>query len=143
KLKKVNEEGLMALDQARLSIEPKLKNKKKAELIKAKMKGSSLADIAKSSASTVQTVADATLENAVLPGFGQEQKVVGTAFSLAAGKVSAPIEGMSGVFVVQQKSVAKAPAITDYKEYVAKLSGQSASAPGRVIGALKSDAEIE
>jgi len=143
KLKKVNEEGLMAVDQARLSIEPKLKNKKKAELIKAKIKGSSLAEIAKSSASTVQTVADATLENAVLPGFGQEQRVVGTAFALAAGKVSAPIEGMSGVFVVQPKSVVKAPAITDYKDYVAKLKGQSASAPGRVIGALKADAEIE
>ena len=143
KLKKVNEEGLMAIDQARLSIEPKLKNKKKAELIKAKMKGSSLADIAKSSASTVQTVADATIENAVLPGFGQEQKVVGTAFALAAGKVSAPIEGVSGVFVVQPKSVAKAPAITDYKVYVTQLSGQNASAPGRVIGALKADAEIE
>ncbi len=143
KLKKVNEEGLMAIDQARLSIEPKLKNKKKAELIKAKLKGSSLADMAKAAGSTVQTVADATLENAVLPGFGQEQKVVGTAFALAPNKVSAPIEGVSGVFVVQPKSVAKAPAITDYKEYVAKLSGQSASAPGRVIGALKADAEIE
>lgn len=143
KLKKVNEEGLMALDQARLSIEPKLKNKKKAELIKAKMKGSSLADIAKSSGGAVQTATDLTIENAVLPGTGLEQKVVGTAFAIAANKVSAPIEGISGVFVVQPKAVTKAPAITDYKEYVAKLSGQSASAPGRVIGALKADAEIE
>jgi len=143
KLKKVNEEGLMAIDQARLSIEPKLKNKKKAELIKAKMKGSSLAAIAKSSGGTVQTVTDLTIENAVLPGTGLEQKVVGTAFAIGANKVSSPIEGISGVFVVQPKTVTKAPAITDYKEYVTKLKGQSASAPGRVIGALKADAEIE
>ena len=143
KLKKVNEEGLMAIDQARLSIEPKLKNKKKAELIKAKIKGSSLADIAKSSGGTVQTATDLTIENAVLPGTGLEQKVVGTAFAIGANKVSAPIEGISGVFVVQPKAVTKAPAITDYKEYVTKLKGQSASAPGRVIGALKADAEIE
>lgn len=143
KLKKVNKEGLMAVDQARLSIEPKLKNKKKAELIKAKMKGSSLADIAKSSGTTVQNALDITIENAVLPGTGFEQKVVGTAFALTANKVSAPIEGNSGVYVIQTKNVVKAPAITDYKEYVAKLSGQSASAPGRVISALKADAEIE
>ena len=143
KLKKVNEEGLMAVDQARLSIEPKLKNQKKAELIKAKMKGASLAAIAQASGTTVQNAVDLTAENAVLPGAGFEQKVVGTAFALAANKVSAPIEGNSGVYVIQSKSVTKAPAITDYKPYVAKLSGQSASAPGRVIGALKSDADIE
>ncbi|RZK09784.1 MAG: peptidylprolyl isomerase, partial [Flavobacterium sp.] len=143
KLKKVNKEGLMAVDQARLSIEPKLKNQKKAELIKAKMKGASLAAIAQSSGTTVQNAVDLTVENAVLPGAGFEQKVVGTAFSLAANKVSAPIEGNSGVYVIQSKAVTKAPAITDFKPYVAKLSGQSASAPGRVIGALKSDADIE
>jgi peptidyl-prolyl cis-trans isomerase D len=143
KLKKINEEGLMALDQARLSIEPKLKNKKKAELIKAKMKGSSLADIAKSASSTVQTATDLTIENAVLPGTGFEQKVVGTAFAIGTNKVSAPIDGNSGVYVVQTKSIVKAPAITDYKEYVAKLKTQSASAPGRVIGALKADADIK
>lgn len=143
KLKKVNEEGLMALDQARLSIEPKLKNQKKAALIKAKLKGTTLDAIAKSAGATVQSAIDLTVENAVLPGTGFEQKVVGTAFAIGVNKVSAPIEGNSGVYVVQQKSVTKAPAITDYKEYVAKLKGQSASAPGRVIGALKSDAEIK
>ena len=107
------------------------------------MKGSTLDAIAKAAGSTVQSATDLTIENAVLPGTGFEQKVVGTAFATAANKVSAPIEGNSGVYVVMPKAVTKAPAITDYKSYVAKLAGQSASAPGRVIGALKADAEIE
>ena len=143
KLVKVNEEGLMAVDVARPMIENRLKNEKKVELIKAKLKGTTLDAMAKSAGVTVQNATDITIENAVLPGFGQEQKAVATAFSLAPNKVSAPIEGVSAVFVVMQKSVVKAPAITDYSPYLTQLKGQNASAPGRVITALKENADIE
>ena len=143
KLVKVNKEGLMAIDQARLTIESRLKKEKKVAMIKEKIKGTTLEEIAKNSGVTVQNAIDITLENAVLPGFGQEQRTVATAFSMAPNKVSAPIEGASAVFVVMQKSAVKAPAITDYTPYVAKLKGQSASAPGRVITALKDNADIE
>jgi peptidyl-prolyl cis-trans isomerase D len=143
KLVKINEEGLMALDQARPMIENKLKNEKKVALIKAKLKGTTLDAMAKSAGVTVQTATDVTIENAVLPGFGQEQRAVATAFALAPNKVSAPIEGASAVFVVVQKSVVKAPAITDYSPYLSVLKGQSTAAPGRVITALKDNADIE
>ena len=143
KLVKVNKEGLMSLDQARPMIENRLKNEKKLELIKAKMKGSTLAAIASASGVTIQNATDVTIENAVLPGFGQEQRAVATAFALAPNKVSAPIQGASAVFVVMQKSAVKAPAITDYSPYLAQLKGQNASAPGRVITALKENADIE
>lgn len=143
KLEKINKEGLMAIDQARPMIENRLKNEKKVELIKAKMKGTTLAAIAQSAGATVQNAMDVTVENAVLPGFGQEQRAVATAFALGANKVSAPIEGVSAVFVVMQKSAVKAPAITDYSPYLNVLKGQNASAPGRVITALKDNAEIK
>ncbi len=143
KLKKINPEGLMAISDARALIEPKLKNQKKAEIIKAKMKGASLDAIAKASGSTVKSAIDLTVENAVLEGVGQEQKVVGTAFATAVNKVSAPIEGISGVYVIQTKSVTKAPAIKVYNDYIAKLNAQNGSAAGRVIGALKEVADIE
>ncbi|CAM3993341.1 peptidylprolyl isomerase [Flavobacterium antarcticum] len=143
KLVKVNKEGLMAIDQARPMIENRLKKEKKVELIKAKLKGTTLDAMAKSAGVTVQSAMDVTIENAVLPGFGQEQRAVATAFALAPNKVSTPIEGASAVFVVMQKSVVKAPAITDYTPYLAQLKGQDASAPGRVISALKENAEIE
>ncbi len=143
KLTKVNEEGLMAVDQARPMIENRLKNAKKVEIIKAKMKGSSLDAIAKASGVTVQNAMDITLENAVLPGFGQEQRAVATAFSMKPNTISAPIEGISAVFVVMQKSVAKAPAIKDYAPYLATLKSQDAAAPGRVISALKENADIK
>jgi peptidyl-prolyl cis-trans isomerase D len=143
KVKKVNPEGLMAVDLARPSIEPILKNKKKAELIKAKMTGTSLEAIAKSSGSAVQQAVAATMENPVLTGGGQEPKVVGNAFALATNQLSAPIEGNAGVYVVKNNSTIKAPALKDHAPYVAKLKAQSASDANRVIPALKANAEIK
>jgi peptidyl-prolyl cis-trans isomerase D len=143
KLKKINPEGLMAVEDARPGIEPILKNKKKAEIIRKKMTGGSLAAIASASGSTVQSAVDLTIENGVLPGVGLEQKVVGTAFATPANKVSAPVDGNSGVYVVQTKSVVKAPAMKSYKDYAAKLNGVNSSAPGRVIGAIKEKADIK
>lgn len=143
KLKKVNEEGLTPVEDARPGIEPILKNKKKAEILKAKMKVASLAAIAKTTGSAVQQALDITLENANLPNVGQEKKVVGTAFATGINKLSAPIEGNSGVYVVQTKVVTKAPALKNHADYIAKVKSQVSGYSGRVIPALKDEAEIE
>ncbi len=142
KLKTQSDEGLMTAEEARPLVETILKNKKKAAKIKAKMTGSTLEAIAKASGSTVQTASDLTAENAVLQGVGMEAKVVATAFAIG-NKISLPIEGNSGVFVLKTKTVVKAPTLTVYSDYIAKLNQQNASAAGRVIGALKTDAKIE
>lgn len=143
KLKKINPEGLTSVDEARVALEPMLKNKKKAEKIKAKMKGASLEAIAQAAGSTVQQVVDMTIDNANLPGAGPERKVVGAAFATGANKISAPIEGNSGVFVVKPTAIAKAPALKDHKDYVAKVKAQVSGYSGRVIPALKAEADIE
>jgi peptidyl-prolyl cis-trans isomerase D len=143
KLSKINEKGLMTVEEAKPLIENTLKNQKKAEKIMAKMKGSSLESIAKANNTTVQQAAGTTIDNPVLGAVGVEQKVVGTAFGLAANKTSAPIEGNMGVYVVRTKSVAKAPKIAKYTDYVNKLKGSASQAANRVIPALKNDADIE
>ncbi|MBC7846666.1 MAG: peptidylprolyl isomerase [Flavobacterium sp.] len=144
KLKKVNAEGLMAVDMVRSYVEPILKNKKKAELIKAKMAGSSLDAIAKAVGAPIQQAVDVTMDNPVLTGgVGQEPKVVGNAFALASGKLSAPIEGNTGVYVVLNKSTFKAPALRSHAAYVSKLKAQSAGDANRVVPALKDIAEIK
>ena len=144
KMVKVNAAGLTAVDVARPYIEPILKNKKKAELIKAKMTGTSLEAIAKATGSTVQLATDVTMQNPVLAGgVGQEPKVVGNAFALAAGKISAPIEGNTGVYVAKNTSTIKAPVLKSHAEYVAKIKAQSAGDSNRVLPALKDNAEIK
>jgi peptidyl-prolyl cis-trans isomerase D len=143
KLKKINEKGLLALDEARPMLEPKLKNIKKAEMLRAKMKGNSLQAIAAASKGTVQSAADVTLMSPVLPNIGGEAKVVATAFATGINKVSAPIEGNSGVYVVQPKVITKAPVLKDHADYVTKVKAQTGGYSNRVVPALKADAEIE
>jgi peptidyl-prolyl cis-trans isomerase D len=144
KVKKINPEGLMAVELVRSYIEPILKNKKKAELIKAKMAGSSLEAIAKSAGSTVQEASNVIMDNPILaPGVGQEPKVVGNAFALSVDKLSAPIEGVNGVYVVKSNGIIKAPVLKEHKAYVDKLKGQSAGDVGRVLPALKDKAVIK
>ncbi|MFZ4670412.1 MAG: peptidylprolyl isomerase [Flavobacterium sp.] len=143
KLKKVNEKGLMAVEEARPQVEMLLKNKKKTEKIKAKMTGSTLAAIAAANKVTVQNAIDLTLENPSVPGAGFEPKVVGNAFSSKAGKVSKTIDGNSGVYVIATKAVTKAPAIKKYTDYVNKLKPQVVGNAGRYMQALKDDADIK
>ncbi|MBW1657222.1 peptidylprolyl isomerase [Flavobacterium quisquiliarum] len=139
-----NESGLVSVDMARPYVEPILKNKKKAELLKAKMTGSSLEAVAKAAGVAVQQAADVTLDNPVLPGgVGQEPRVVGNAFALAGNKVSAPIEGNTGVYVVKNIKTVKAPAIANHAAYVEKVKAQSANDASRVLPALKNNAKIE
>ena len=143
KLKKVTPKGLMSAEEARPMVENILKNKKKAEKIKAKLNGTSLASLASANKVTVMNALDLTLGNPALPGAGFEPKVVGTAFASKAGQISKPIEGNSGVYVVVTKTVTKAPAIKDFKEQVTQLSAQAKGNAGRIMSALRTEADIE
>ena len=143
RVKSIDDSGLVPVAQARAYVEPILKNKKKAELIKAKMTGSSLEAIAKAAGAKVEQAANITMENPVFGLVGAEPKVVGTAFALTANKVSAPIEGVTGVYVVKNVSTVKAPALTNLTAYVAKLKQQTANDAGRILPALKANATIE
>ncbi|WNM19973.1 peptidylprolyl isomerase [Flavobacterium capsici] len=143
KLKKVYDKGLMPVEDARPQVESILKNKKKAEMIKAKMKGASLEAIASANKVTVMNAVDMSIENPSIPNAGYEPKVVGTALASKVGQMSKPIDGNSGVYVIVTKAETKAPAIQNYDEYVNKLKQQVASYSGRVIQALKENADIE
>ena len=99
--------------------------------------------IAQTSKTTVQQAIDLTLENPTIPNAGYERKVVGTAFAIGVNKVSAPIEGNSGVYVVQPTVITKAPALKNHADYVNKVKSQVQSYTGRVIPALKEEADIE
>lgn len=144
RVKAKNETGLMSVEQAKPSVEPILKNKKKAELIKAKMTGATLEAVAQKSGASILPVVGVTLENTVIPNVGAEPKVVGKAFGLGTGKTSKLIEGETGVFMIRAKGVVKAPALPNYTAYVTKLKLQNqGSAPGRIVTALKNAAKIE
>ena len=141
-VKKINPKGLLSMEDAKIQVAPILINKKKAEMIKAKLKGT-IEAMATANATTVQLATDLTISNAAIPGAGLEYKVVGTAFGTALNKTSAPIEGNSGIYVIRTKSITKAPKLLDLKPFIAKVKSQNSNAANGVMGALKSDAKIE
>lgn len=144
KLKDRNETGLLPIDVARQSVEPLIKNQKKAEMIKKKMSGSSLEAVAKASGASVQVATGVSLKTPVLPNIGNEPKVVGKAFGLAAGKTSEVIEGNSGMFMVRAKAVTKAPEVPSYETYITQDRSQNRSyAISMSFIALKDKAEIK
>lgn len=144
KLKEKNDTGLLSLENARESVGVILRNEKKAEIIKNKMTGSSLEEVAKATGSSVLTANDVILANTVIPNVGQEPKVVGTAFSLAAGKISQLINGNSGVFIIKSKSVTEAPAVNSFSNQITQeMQMQQNNAQMRAYEALKDKAKIK
>jgi peptidyl-prolyl cis-trans isomerase D len=66
---------------------------------------------------------------------------VGSAFALQANKISAPIEGNSGVYV-KKREYCKSASFKSHAAYVTKLKARASDA-NRVIPALKANAKIE
>jgi len=143
KFKQIHPKGLMPVADARVQIEPILRNEKKAKMIAAKLKGTSLAAIASANAVSVQPALDITLEPGVVPGAGAEPKVVAAAFKTSVGQLSKPVEGNAGVFVLQTKAVRKAAPLAKHKDYVAKIKPMVSGYTYRVYQALKEQADIE
>jgi peptidyl-prolyl cis-trans isomerase D len=117
-LKQVQEEGIAELNVVRLDVEREVKRQKKAAYLIEKMKNAS------SNASTLQMVSDklqTPLKEAVnanlaaysIPSIGFEPELQANIATLEANKISAPIEGKSGVFVVQVKNIQNPSASID------------------------------
>jgi peptidyl-prolyl cis-trans isomerase D len=144
KLKSKNDNGLLPLEQAKQSVEPLIKNEKKAAILKKKMTGSTLEAVSKATGSTISPAVGTSMASPVIPNLGYEPKVVGAAFGLGSGKTSKVIEGNSGIFMVRTKTLTNAPAVKDYKTQIDQLNQQTkGSASYRVVQGLKDKADIE
>ncbi len=138
------DKGLMSVEEASAEVTPILRKEKKAELIKGRVKGNSLQEIANNQGVSVQTADAVNLSNPTLAGAGEEPEVVGAVFSLEPGKISSPLAGEKGVYVVELVSKFEAPAMDSYKGFAQQESAsRRAQATMRVFEALKSKADIE
>ena len=144
KLKSKNDNGLLPLELAKQSVEPLIKNEKKAAILKKKMTGATLEAVSKTTGSTISPAVGASMASPVIPNLGYEPKVVGAALGLATGKTSKVIEGNSGIFMVKTKVLTKAPTVADYKTQTDQINQQTkGSASYRIIQSLKDKAKIE
>lgn len=136
--------GLLPIEEAKIAVGAKIRNEKKAVLIREKMKGATLEAVSKATGSPVKEAKDVAGSGAFIESVGPEAKVVGKAFKAKAGQVSDKIDGNSGVFMIKVKSSTKAPILKDFKDMLSKLNGQSKGmASQRVYTSLKEAADIE
>jgi peptidyl-prolyl cis-trans isomerase D len=94
-------------------VETIVRNKKKAELISAKLKGVNSLDavVQKYSSAKVETANAVAYSSPFVPGIGIEPKVIGAAEALQVNKVSEPIAGNQAVYVIQLVNKIEGPAM--------------------------------
>lgn len=139
------EAGLADPESVRDQIEVIVKNKLAAKQISDKIAGakaSNLDQIAKMFASTKQA-AQVNMLNPSVAG-AMEPKVAGAAFGVAKGKLSNPIEGGTGVYVLIKKSetINKQPG--DVKQFTESITQRNAGMFGQAwMKSLQDNADIK
>ena len=143
-LVKLTPEGLMPLEEASVLIKPILIKKKKFEMLKEKMKGETLDEIAKNSGGNKGKAKDVTMAQPVIPSVGKEPVVVAVAFAVPLNQISRPVEGEYGAFVVKpfEKHIAKE--LSNYYTYIQEeKKKREANFFNRIFEALKKKADIK
>lgn len=138
-LSEVREEGIATMDQVKIQVELGAKKKKKAAMFIEEMKGiSNIDELATKVGSTVETANDVNFSAYAIQGMGQELRVSGMISTLKQGDMSVPIEGQTGVFVVQVSSIKTTTSENiDYAPIKAQLQQSYASAASTALEALK------
>lgn len=106
--------GLMSVEAARPQVEGIVRDQKKATIIKSTLKGNSLEAYANSGKTTVQKIDSIGFAFSMLPNVGNEPKIVGAAFNKnLLNKISEPIAGNTGVFVLSVNALGAKPSQQD------------------------------
>ncbi len=144
KLTGINNKGLMSVESGSITALPEIRKEKKAELIKDRISATTLDEIASAESQNVRTAVAVNMKNPTLSGAGREPLVIGTAFGLTEGETSEPIEGNTGVYVVEVTKVTPAPAMSSYQAAANRVGQAKENVVNtQLYNALKDAAEIE
>lgn len=103
----VNKKGLSSPHAVQQTVEPLVRNEKKAQrIINLQFKGSTLEQVSASAHQPVKNVDSLSFNAFVVPELGNEPEFIGAAFNKQIqNKISSPIAGNTGVFVVKSGGV--------------------------------------
>ena len=136
--------GLASVASAKPQVEGILRDQKKATQIKQSFKGNTMEAIAANAKTVVQPADSIIFNYSLIPGIGNEPKLVGAAFNKAfLNKPSAPIAGNAGVFVISVKSQGAKAATQDLVSFESDLLNRTRSVIYRTNIALKKVAKIK
>lgn len=147
-LMEVKEKGVPSLRNVYDRVKQEVIKSKKAEKFMAMMTGSSMEEIAGKVSAQVMTFETLSMAMRNIPSSGvqeTESAVIGAAFGLPTGNISAPIKGKGGVYVIQRAAeVTRAESPDNYVSFRKdKMRSLKASASATLFNSLREAAEIE
>jgi peptidyl-prolyl cis-trans isomerase D len=146
---RIKEKGTLALNDVKDQIKGEVLIRVKAKQLSSKLESalngaSSLQQVAQKAGTTVVPVENVVFANPIIPGLSLEYKVIGTVFGLQPKKISKPIEGANGVYVVSLDGFLNPPALTNTvreKQQISQTLLQQAD--NRLFDALKDKANVK
>jgi peptidyl-prolyl cis-trans isomerase D len=143
-LKSIQGKGLPNVADIKEDLTPMVKNRKKGEVLKGKMKGQDLAAASTGYNVKIDTAKGATFNAPFIPGVGNEPFVAAAAFTTALNTVSQPVVGEGGVFIVQPTQKSQTPeAPADKTGLRNQLTmGVKSQVKGKLVQALRKKAMI-
>ncbi len=118
----IKEEGLSSVEDASFTAVPKVRNKKKAELIiKQNKKNKSLEELAKNNNTEIKKALALNQKNATISSAGREPLLVGHAFGLNVDQTSDFIIGENGVYKIKVTKKDKSSGLDTYSSYQNQL----------------------
>ena len=144
-LTKKIEKGIASVTDVRALITPILIKQEKAKKLITQLKGNTIDEIASSAKQeNIQLTEGLTQKSPMILGVGLEPKVIGTAFALSTNKLSKPIEGENGVYVIVVTKKEIAPVLPNYGSYINTLRTMKMNrATTDLFSALEESAKIE
>ena len=143
----IREEGTAPFNQVKEEIKLKVREQKKAEQIAKKMNenladANSMENLATEMGLTIKRANNVNYNSVRIPNIGSEPKIAGAAAALEEGKLSYPIKGENGVYIIEVKNITKqdiSPQIYKQRE----LQQMQRTAAFRAYEALKEAADIK
>ena len=139
----ITEKGLMPVDQAISRVRPILTNEKKAEILKEKLQGSTLNDIATASKQPLKKFSDVTLKSPTITGIGYEPKIVGAMLSATEKELKKGIVGDRGVYAFVVTSRVLPTDLPNYDTYRKRIANQRKNQTYNMYQAVKKASDIE
>jgi peptidyl-prolyl cis-trans isomerase D len=145
----MRDKGIPPFEQLKEAIKPLAIREKKAEMFRAEFEkalaGTTSIDDLGTKLASPATATSMTFSAYSVPSMGLEPAVIGKTFAIAQNKLSEPIKGKSGMYVIVVESIAKTADLpADLKEQKQSLvSSLSGRVDSNVNSALVKTAKVE
>ena len=141
-LKNKYAKGLMPLKKAKLRVLPILQKQKKAKIIREKMQGNTIEDIAKSVNKTVVTANEVSVSNPALTVGGRDLNIVGAILYMKEGDLKL-LDGDNGVYALKILKKNAPYKLKRFDTYTNNLTTELKNKSSKIYDALKKSSDIE